>query len=268
MLCAPSQISSGDSARRSSRPGSVHRLRGGRVDRPAEEGLGRGDGEGDVAAPREPRSSPRPTSGRAPATRLAEDDERALRTTASFSAAISVPRLAELLGVLEPDVREHDHRRAEDVRRVQPPAEPRLDHGRVDPLLGEVRERGGGQRLELRRTDPLRRGPDARDRAFEALRVGVEPLVPAGDMRRGVGPDPEPLGTEERRRQPRRRRLAVRADDVDRRERLLRIVELGEERVHPVEPELLGPRRERGDPGGGASPRSRSGRSATHRRTR
>ena len=65
-------------------------------------------------------------------------------------------RVAEHLGVLEGDVREQDDRRVDDVRRVEPPAEPGLDDGHVDAALGELGERRGGQRLELGRSDVLR----------------------------------------------------------------------------------------------------------------
>ena len=60
-----------------------------------------------------------------------------------------------------------------------------------------------------------RRLADAADRALEALVVGVEPLAPARDVRRRVAADAQALRPEQRRDRPRRRRLPVRADDVD-----------------------------------------------------
>ncbi len=95
--------------------------------------------------------------------------------------------------MLERDVRQVDDGRFEDVRRVQPAAEPGLDGGDVDALCGELGERGSRQRFELRRPQPLGRGPDSSDGALEALRVGVEPLPPTRDVRRRVGAGTQPL---------------------------------------------------------------------------
>ena len=55
----------------------------------------------------------------------------------------------------------------------------------------------------------------------------VEPLLPAGDVRRGVRGRLDALGAEERRDGPRRRRLALRADDVDRLVALLAVGRAG-----------------------------------------
>ena len=54
------------------------------------------------------------------------------RATASFSRRDLLPRVAEDVGVLEADVRQQDDGRVEDVRRVEPAAEPGLDDGCVD----------------------------------------------------------------------------------------------------------------------------------------
>ena len=117
--------------------------------------------------------------------------------------------------MLEPDVRQVDDRRVEDVRRVEPAAEPGLDRGDVDALGGELGERGSRQRLELRRPQPLGRRPDAADGTLEALGVGVEPLLPARDVRRRVRADTQPFLPQQRGDRPRGRRLAVGADNVD-----------------------------------------------------
>ena len=73
------------------------------------------------------------------------------------------------LRVLEADVRqEHDaERRARSSRRAARRGPPR--RRRVDAALGELGERGRGQRLELRRAERLRRGTDAGDRALERV---------------------------------------------------------------------------------------------------
>ena len=115
-----------------------------------------------------------------------------------------------------------------------PPRRPRRRRRR-----GELGERRRGQRLELRRAERLGRRPHARDRALEARRASVSSrsCQPAtcGEV---YAPTRSPSRAEQRRRRPRRRRLAVRADDVDRRVGALRVAELGEQRAHPVEPEL------------------------------
>ena len=90
-------------------------------------------------------------------------------------------------------------------------------------------------------------------RASAARDVGVgavdlDPLGPTAHVRRDVRADTKPRVTEERRRHQRRRGLPVRADDVDRRVRELRVAERGEQFSHAPEPELLGPRREALEP--------------------
>ena len=116
-------------------------------------------------------------------------------TTASFSAAISSRVLAEHVGVLEPDVRQQDDVRAEDVRRVEPAAEARLDDRDVDLARRELGERRRADRLELRRLLRLRLRPDARDGGLEVglLAVDRDPLGPAADVRRDRRADGEPF---------------------------------------------------------------------------
>ena len=84
---------------------------------------------------------------------------------------------------------------------------------------------------------------DAFHRTVERLWIRVEPLVPTNDVRRRVRADAQAFVTQQRRDRARRRRLAVRAHDVDRREGALGMSELREERSHPVEAEFLRPRR-------------------------
>ena len=129
-----------------------------RVDRPA-----RG-----TPPPRRPRARgcSRPVTTTAPRPRRPRDapPTRARRarpsppawTTASFSAAIS-SRVSPSSSVCSsPTFVRTTTGAREDVRRVEPPAEPRLDDRRVDALLGELGERGRGQRLELRRAERAR----------------------------------------------------------------------------------------------------------------
>ena len=95
-------------------------------------------------------------------------------TTASFSAAIS-SRVSPRTSVCSSaDVREQDDVRAEDVGRVEPAAEPRLDDRDVDVAPRELRERGRADRLELRRLLRLGLGPDASDRRLEVDLLAVD----------------------------------------------------------------------------------------------
>ena len=98
------------------------------------------------------------------------------------------------------------------------------------------------------------------DRALEAGGVGLEPLGPAGDVRRRVGRGSDALRAQERRDRARRRRLSLRADDVHGVVGALGSSEPVEQRLHPLEPEPLGrPRRQRRDPVSRRCHRARAG---------
>ncbi len=90
--------------------------------------------------------------------------------------------------------------------------------------------------------------------ASEAGRVGLEPLVPARDVRRGVGGRRHTLPPQRRREAPRCGRLALRPDDVERVEAPLRVAEPAEQRADPLEPEpVRRPRRQRLEPANGSA---------------
>ena len=141
--------------------------------------------------------------------------------------------------MLERDVGQDDHGRVEHVGRVEAAAETGLDRGDVDAGGGELRERRRGQHLELRRPQALGRGTNALDRAFEVClgAADPDPLGPAGHVGRVVAARQKTLVRQRLLDRPRRRPLPVRADDVDRAVRALRIAELREQRDDPVEPE-------------------------------
>ena len=87
--------------------------------------------------------------------------------------------------MLEPDVRQQDDARLEDVRRVETTAKPGFDHRDVDLGSREGGERRGGHDLELGRVELLGSFSDARNRALE---VGFgtsdpDPLAPPDDVR-------------------------------------------------------------------------------------
>jgi hypothetical protein len=87
---------------------------------------------------------------------------------------------------------------------------------------------------------------NAREHRFQVgvAPVDLDPLRPAADVRRDVRADTQALSSQQCRREERRRRLAVRADDVDRRVVALRVAEVGEQPLDPREAEVLRPRRE------------------------
>ena len=173
-------------------------------------------------------------------------------------------RVAEHLGVLERDVRQHHDRRVEDVRRVEAAAEAGLDDGGVDLPRGELGERGGRQHLELRRARGVR--PHARERAPRGRRRAPSTWI-RSDQPRTCGEMYAPT------RSPSARSSAAVISVVDVLPfvpttwidgiRALRVAERGEQRAHPPEPELLGPRRQALEPAEVASrrraPRARAG---------
>ena len=219
------------------------------LDRPPEEGLRRLSGAAEPDLVLRHEVSP---------FGLAEDDDGARGDDRQLLARDRLTRRTEDLGVLERDVRQQHDPRVEDVRRVEPSAEPRLDDRHVHSCFGELGQRRSRQRLELGRADTLCRAAHVRDRVLEVriLPADLDPLAPAADVRRDIGARDQPFGPQQRRDHPRSRRLAVRAHNVDRRIGALRLAELGEERAHPPQSELLGPGRQALDPGmaGGLAP--------------
>ena len=111
------------------------------------------------------------------------------------------------------------------------------------PASANAAKRGGRQRLELRRAEPLGRAPDAPDRALEVRLGAVDPdaLAPAAHVRREVRAGAQSLARE----QASIVRVAVDLPFVPTTctaGSALRLPELGEQRPHPLEPELLRPR--------------------------
>jgi hypothetical protein len=129
--------------------------------------------------------------------------------------------------VVEADGRERGCARGDHVRRIEPPAEARLDHRYVDARVREGHERAGDRRLELGHV-PVGPGLDPRDgcgdigrRGREGLRpdlgaVDAGPLAPAPRVRGEAGTGPQAARPEQRLAHRGDRRLAVRPDDVQR----------------------------------------------------
>ena len=121
------------------------------------------------------------------------------------------------------------------------PAEAGFDDRDIDVRRCELRQRCRRQQLELRCVDAFGRGTDTLDCGVEVSlgAANADALAPATYVRREVGADREAFAREQFLGRARDRRLAVRADDVDRRVAQLRIAELGEERLDAVETEPL-----------------------------
>ena len=143
--------------------------------------------------------------------------------------------------VLERDVRQHDHARLEHVRRIEPAAEPCLDHGDVDLLGTGTRQ----PRPSAPRTaSPRRERAHARERRSRSAsvdhRIRSDQPRTCGEM---YAPTRSPAACRSAADHPRRRRLAVRADDVDRREPRCGSPSSASSRAS-AEADLLGPRRQ------------------------
>ena len=229
-------------------PWDLHRLRGRRVDLAVEEGLGRGDREREVRARDDVDTGCATAAREALPLALPEHDDRSRRDDGELLDRDLLARLAEHVGVLERNVREHDDPGREDVRRVEPSSQPGLDDRDVDSLLGELGKGRRGDHLELRR--PRGVGLDAGKRRGDVGvgSVDLDPLRPAPHVRRDVRARAKARVTEKRRGHQRRRGLPVRPDDVNRRVGELGVAEGGEQFPHATEAELLGPRREALEP--------------------
>ena len=103
-------------------------------------------------------------------------------------------RLAEDVGVLQPDVRQQNDAGAQDVRRVVAPPEPGLDDRNVDLGVGERGERGSGDRLELCRPHSSAAGRTRRSAAESRPRCPPSRMRSAHERTWGetVAPTPSP----------------------------------------------------------------------------
>ena len=247
------------SPRRSSRPGSATPTAA-----DASTGLPRNALAAAAASAVEPpvstTTSPRPLPGRAAPTRArrARPCSRGGSPRAS-RAAIASRVDAEHVRVLERDVREHD-----DARRVERRSSRRAGR-RARPRPPRPRPRAARnatnaaarQRLELGRLEPLGGGPHPASAASRSASAPSTRIRSAHDrdVRREVrARRAGPSRAEELLDHPRRRRLAVRPDDVHGGQAALRLAERGEQRAHPLEPEAVArPGRERLEPGDVAS---------------
>ncbi len=130
----------------------------------------------------------------------------------------------------------------EDVRRVEPPADPHFHDGNLDARPPEELEGRDGERLEVGRA-PVGRSRDGRDEGEGVVErrgrnVGVvdpDPLRDADEVGRRVEARPDAGGPEDRGKGGRGRPLAVGPGDQGGAEGPFRVPERGEKGPRPVE---------------------------------
>jgi hypothetical protein len=166
-----------------------------------------------------------------------------------FSSAIS----AEQLRVIE--VHRHDHadHAVGDIGRIPRAAQADLDHSRVDGRVGEYCESEPGEDLEERHArstrglalpvDHVEVGGEFLVGAKhvvlgDRLAVEADALASVQQVRAGVEAGAQAVCPEERLDHASRRRLAIRARDVDDREGPLRPAEQVDQRADPIEARL------------------------------
>src|SRR6266404_7960992 len=170
------------------------------------------------------------------AARTGDDGDTGLHDT-RLLARDRRDRVAEILLVIAADVGDHGDRRDDDVRRVEASAEADLEHLHLDALGGERDPRE--QRHHLERGEPAcvvevaTQAPDAFDDLVLGDRHAVngDALAKRDQVRRRIEADAPPRGAHDRVEHRRRRALAVRAADVQRRRRALRISEARRRRL-------------------------------------
>ena len=147
--------------------------------------------------------------------------------------------------MVEGDGRDGAGRRHDDVRGVEPAAEPHLQHDRVAPAASEVFQRDRGDELEGRRMHVDRCGRIAHGaRDLIELPVGdvdavhLDALVETQNERRGEKPRIVAGRLQDAGYEGAGGTFAVRAGDMHDRISVLRIAERGEQRARAVEPEV------------------------------
>ncbi len=148
------------------------------------------------------------------------------------------------LRVVERDRRQHGDVATDQVRRVPCPAHPHLEHPERHRLVREPQVRERAQRLEVRDLLLALGVHQHQERQQVLVLLGElllrdvdpahrEPLADGHEVRRRVQARREPVRTREFGRHARGGPLAVRAGDVDRRIRQLRVGEQRREREDP-----------------------------------
>jgi hypothetical protein len=166
--------------------------------------------------------------------RAADDRPPWLDDTGLFRGDGGVRR-AEPVAMVEADARNHAHERGgDDIRRVEPSAEPRLEDRHVRPAPREEDECDGGKRFKEGHLQPVlalkarehgehlfRHRPERVVRNRRAVKE--ESLVEGNEVRRRVARHAVTSGAKNRIKHGGSRALAVRAGNVDAAEHVLRI---------------------------------------------
>ena len=163
--------------------------------------------------------------------------------------------VAEKGGVVEAELGDAaDGRGADDVGRVEPPAETDLDDAGVGRRARESEEGGRGGRLEEADLHPVGQIERLLEQGGERVVVDqpageADPLVEADEMGAGIDMGGEPGCLDRGAQEGAGRTLAVGAGDMEhRRQRVLRIAEPVEQGGDPLEPENVAAGRQAGEP--------------------
>ncbi len=129
-------------------------------------------------------------------------------------------RVAQKLRVVEADVRDYRQQRFDDVRAIEPAAEPYFDDGDVHLFFFEIFESQRGGKLEKTRAEGLEKGAlllDKTDDPFFGNRhaIDADALAEIEQVRRGVQARVQALTLQDRGKRVRATALAVGARDVN-----------------------------------------------------
>ena len=163
---------------------------------------------------------------------------------ASLLASDLLERRPQVLRVIESNRRHARDQRHHDVRRVEPPAQARLDDRDVGPAACEIVERHDRRRLEETRANLLDRRQVPRDEVDDVdggngLARHHHSLAKVDEMGRRVRRHPAAFRREQRRDRGDAAPLPIRAGDVQHRIRLVRIAKPLEQGDGSLEPELV-----------------------------
>ncbi len=169
-------------------------------------------------------------------------------------------RVAQILSVVDADIRDHTNHRLNRVRSIQPTAKPHFEHRQLHTLLRKPSKRDRRQQLEearVMRQSALRNQAYCRgiDKPIDAPKVRVrnlpqptrplrsasrnlDALIHPHQVRRRIQSRLDPRSVGNRRQRGGRRTLAVRARNQHRGEALLRFAKRSEQRANVLQRKL------------------------------
>ena len=163
-----------------------------------------------------------------------------------FFAAYVLERRAEPIGVVQPDRADHGHICIDDVGRIEAPAQPHLDHGKIHCRATE--DVIGSQRavFEESQRDFAARGLDAlegfeQQPIIDRLAVERDPLRVPHEVGRGVGADAQARLARDGSQECDRGALAVRPPDQHHRHRSGQETQAQRDLGYSLEAEVYGP---------------------------